>query len=446
MLAENLVEEDFEIKEEEEPWFDNRELQQDLQLAAELGKTLLDRNTQLEESLQQMYTTNQEQLQEIEHLSKQVELLRQVNEQHAKVYEQLDVTARELEETNQKLVADSKASQQKILSLTETIECLQARIDHLQSQVDELRSVQQRRSQGKSDQDRPAPSCSRRKELYDLRQLFVYDHVFAGKITSLPSQQSPEEEENAHLKRTVATLQAQLGLERQKRATLEEEYGLVLAENSELEQQLGAAGAYRARALELEAEVADMRLALRAERPPLSALERLVPDALFVPFREPSASLLEEMLLTGAEAPPRPLRRSSSDTALERGAAVGDLAQGHEETCARRAQAGRRRGVCPLHEVDTQYSALREKYDQLLRKCQPPAGDARSHKAVQTSRAAASAAVPGPAEPAGSPASAPPPPPPEYKALFKEIFSCIEKSKQEIDAQRTKYRSAPSHS
>jgi hypothetical protein len=38
----------------------------DLQLAAELGKTLLDRNTELEESLQQMYTTNQEQLQEIE--------------------------------------------------------------------------------------------------------------------------------------------------------------------------------------------------------------------------------------------------------------------------------------------------------------------------------------------------------------------------------------------
>lgn len=38
----------------------------DLHLAAELGKTLLDRNTELEDSLQQMYTTNQEQLQEIE--------------------------------------------------------------------------------------------------------------------------------------------------------------------------------------------------------------------------------------------------------------------------------------------------------------------------------------------------------------------------------------------
>nr|XP_019607163.1 PREDICTED: cerebellar degeneration-related protein 2 [Rhinolophus sinicus] len=286
MLAESVVEE-FEV--EEEPWYDNRDLQQDLQLAAELGKTLLDRNTELEESLQQMYTTNQEQLQEIEYLSKQVELLRQVNEQHAKVYEQLDVTARELEETNQKLVAESKASQHKILSLTETIECLQGHIDQLQSQVDELKSSQRRRSQGTCDRDKPAPSFSGLKELYDLRQHFVYDHVFAEKITSLPSQPSPDEAEHEHLKRTVAMLQAQLSLERQKRATLEEEYGLVLAENGELEQQLGAAGAYRARAAQ-------------------------------------------------------------------------------------------------------------------------------------------------------------PPPLPEYKALFQEIFSCIEKSKQEIDAQRTKYRSAPSHS
>lgn len=438
MLAESVVEE-FEV--EEEPWYDNRDLQQDLQLAAELGKTLLDRNTELEESLQQMYTTNQEQLQEIEYLSKQVELLRQVNEQHAKVYEQLDVTARELEETNQKLVAESKASQHKILSLTETIEGLQGHIDQLQSQVDELKSSQ-RRSQGRCDQDKPAPGFSGLKELYDLRQHFVYDHVFAEKITSLPSQPSPDEEEHEHLKRTVAMLQAQLSLERQKRATLEEEYGLVLAENGELEQQLGAAGAYRARAHELEAEVAEMRRALRAERAPGRGLERLVPDSLFGAFREPSASLLEEMLLSGPAATPGLLRRSSSDTALG-----GDAGQGHDETCVRRVQAGRQRGVCPLHEVDTQYSALREKYDALLRKCQPPA-DARSHKAVQTSRAAGSAAGPAPvpAEPPSSPASAQPPPLPEYKALFQEIFSCIEKSKQEIDAQRTKYRSAPSHS
>lgn len=38
----------------------------DLQLAAELGKTLLERNRELEQGLQQMISTNHEQLQEIE--------------------------------------------------------------------------------------------------------------------------------------------------------------------------------------------------------------------------------------------------------------------------------------------------------------------------------------------------------------------------------------------
>lgn len=41
-------------------------------------------------------------------------MLRQMNEQHAKVYEQLDLTARDLELANQKLVLESKTSQQKI--------------------------------------------------------------------------------------------------------------------------------------------------------------------------------------------------------------------------------------------------------------------------------------------------------------------------------------------
>lgn len=114
----------------------------------------------------------------------------------------------------------------------------------------------------------------------------MYDHVFAEKITSLPSQQSPDEEENEHLKKTVTMLQAQLSLERQKRVTMEEEYGLVLKENSELEQQLGATDAYRARALELEAEVAEMRQMLQAEHPFVNGVEKLVPDSLFVPFKE----------------------------------------------------------------------------------------------------------------------------------------------------------------
>lgn len=47
----------------------------DLHLAAELGKTLLDRNHELEQALQQMYSTNHEQLQEIEVINVRKELI-----------------------------------------------------------------------------------------------------------------------------------------------------------------------------------------------------------------------------------------------------------------------------------------------------------------------------------------------------------------------------------
>lgn len=48
----------------------------DLHLAAELGKTLLERNKELEDSLQQMYITNEEQVQEIEVIQKHSKVLR----------------------------------------------------------------------------------------------------------------------------------------------------------------------------------------------------------------------------------------------------------------------------------------------------------------------------------------------------------------------------------
>ncbi|KAE8283181.1 Cerebellar degeneration-related protein 2 [Larimichthys crocea] len=76
------------------------------------GKTLLDRNHELEQALQQMYSTNQEQLQEIEYLTKQ---------------------------GNQRLVQDNRLAQQKIHSLTEAIEGLQTYMEDLQAQVMSLR-------------------------------------------------------------------------------------------------------------------------------------------------------------------------------------------------------------------------------------------------------------------------------------------------------------------
>lgn len=52
-----------------------------------------------------------------QYLTKQVDLLRQMNDQHAKVYEQLDMTARDLEQGNRRLVQDNRMSQQRIQRL-----------------------------------------------------------------------------------------------------------------------------------------------------------------------------------------------------------------------------------------------------------------------------------------------------------------------------------------
>ncbi|NXW45570.1 CDR2 protein, partial [Nyctiprogne leucopyga] len=455
MLADSLVEE-FEIR-EDEPWYDQQDLQQDLHLAAELGKTLLDRNTELEESLQQMYATNQEQLQEIEYLTKQVELLRQMNDQHAKVYEQLDVTARELEDTNQKLVAESRASQQKILSLTETIENLQTHIDDLQQQVEELKkSGRGRKSHERSDQPRSMHSFSCLKELYDLRQYFVYDHVFAEKITSMDSQLSPLEEENENLKKAVTVLQAQLNLEKEKRVTMEEEYSLMVKENCDLEQRLVDIDLYRARAEELEVEVAEMRQILQSENTFHNA-EKLVPESFFISFkesleRELGQNLADDGLVTVSELEKKALRRSSGETFLS-SAAGADILRGHEETCIRRAEAVKQRGISVLNEVDAQYNALKVKYEELLKKCQMDE-DSLKHKAVQTLKQYSKDLNVGNSqydlsasnqeftnvELSDSPTNALP----EYKALFKEIFSCIRKTKEEIDEHRAKYKSLSS--
>ncbi|NXU74846.1 CDR2 protein, partial [Oreotrochilus melanogaster] len=428
----------------------------DLHLAAELGKTLLDRNTELEESLQQMYATNQEQLQEIEYLTKQVELLRQMNDQHAKVYEQLDVTARELEDTNQKLVVESRASQQKILSLTETIENLQTHIDDLQHQVEELKSARGRMSHERSDQPRSMHSFSCLKELYDLRQYFVYDHVFAEKITSMDNQLSPLEEENENLKKAVTVLQAQLNQEKEKRVTMEEEYSLVVKENCDLEQRLVDIDLYRARAEELEVEVAEMRQILQSENTSHNA-EKLVPESFFISFkesldRELVQSPADDGLLTVSEFEKKALKRSSSETFLS-SAAGGDILRGHEETCIRRAEAVKQRGISVLNEVDAQYNALKVKYEELLKKCQMDE-DCLKHKAVQTLKQYSKDLHVGNSqydlsasnqeltneELSDSPTNALP----EYKALFKEIFSCIRKTKEEIDEHRAKYKSLSS--
>lgn len=164
----------------------------------------------------------------------------------------------------------------------------------------------------------------------------------------------------------------------------------------------------------------------------------------------------------GGEALPEsnPVRKSCSDTALN--AIVARDASGRRRgSYALHANSVRKRGMSILREVDEQYHALLEKYEELLGKCRRHE-ESLCHAGVQTSRPVSR--DPSMKDCAMGPTPAPPPTPtqspstpeaiesiskhveavdkrlgqntPEYKALFKEIFSRIQKTKMDIKATK----------
>ncbi|KAF1379480.1 hypothetical protein PFLUV_G00176490 [Perca fluviatilis] len=449
MLTDMILEEEFDKN--GEAWYDPQDLEHDLHLAAELGKTLLDRNHELEQALQQMYSTNQEQLQEIEYLTKQVDLLRQMNDQQAKVYEQLDVAARDLEQGNQRLVQDSRLAQQKIHSLTETIEGLQTYMEDLQTQVEELKTAQAERNKRELAEQRRnlgAQSVSCIKELYDLH----HDRNLAHNGLRVDGLWSPQcsfydrdrrqdpEEENVALQRSVRTLESQIAVERSRREAAEREIELTSRENIDLEQQLAVLAGCRVRQRELEDEVEQLRLLWRADcANSVRGLDQLqLPETvLFASEERPGQDEMEEKVGKDEEQRRYIWQRCNSDSIL-RATDPDEIRRGHEQLCIRRTEAVKQRGISLLNEVDAQYSALQVKYDELLRRCQQ--ADGPSHKDVQTSnspfgcsrnRRRSSAAL------SNLTVGLEDSQQPEYKALFKEIFTCIQKTKEDLSNNRS---------
>ncbi|KAJ8920288.1 hypothetical protein NQ315_011949 [Exocentrus adspersus] len=123
---------------------------QDLQLAAELGKTLLERNKELETALKQHQNIIDDQAQEIEYLTKQTVALREVNDTRLQIYEKLEVSIHDLERANHRLVLENSAEKKHVKSLNTTIESLETKCEELQSTIDDLRlqvDILRRRSQ-----------------------------------------------------------------------------------------------------------------------------------------------------------------------------------------------------------------------------------------------------------------------------------------------------------
>ncbi|XP_069510945.1 cerebellar degeneration-related protein 2-like [Ambystoma mexicanum] len=445
--------------EEDEPWYHQHDLEQDLHLAAELGKTLLERNKELEDSLQQMYATSEEQVQEIEYLTKQLEMLRQMNEQQAKVYEQLDLTMRDQELANRKLVAESKVAQQKIQGLTDTIEGLQQQVEDLQQQVEELQTLNELRlRREKRERRRTIHTFPCLKELCSSPR---YEDAFQVHSSSLDfNSQKPLERENERLQSMVDALRSQVSQEKQRKERVEREYTSVIQEYSELEQQVCQVESCKLRITELEGELLELQqmkqvkkyLLSREDNFAAALLEPLnnAPESDYIDVSDGGRGSSQDQSMSDPMS--HPVRKSCSDTALN-AIVTKDAVSRHEGNYTLHANNVRKRGMSILREVDEQYHALLEKYEELLSKCRRHEESMR-HTGVQTSRPISRdssirdfraegheleerkvkgkslkkqvEAVDKRLEQSQ----------PEYKALFKEIFSRIQKSKADINATK----------
>lgn len=271
-------------------------------------------------------------------------------------------------------------------------------------------------------------------------------------------ERQPADEENEHLRALVASLRAAVSAERGRRENAERECTAVLQEFEHLEQRLLGAEGCQQRVHELESELQELQQ-LRKSRACLSVAEDGLEHTLL--SNAPETDTVEDVAgATQESSGEPPVRKSCSDTALDVISAV-DASGRRKGSYALHANGVRKRGMSILREVDEQYHALLERYEELLGKCRRHEESLR-HAEVQTSRPVSrdpSMKECRAVEPATQPCTPPQTPStpeamegisrqveavdkrlsqntPEYKALFKEIFSRLQKTKTDINSTK----------
>lgn len=294
------------------------------------------------------------------------------------------------------------------------------------------------------------------------------------------AERQPMDEENERLKNIVTSLRTAMAAERSQREGAERECAAVLQEFERLEQRLLGAEGCQLRVQELEAELHEMQQ-LRKSRVCLiggmeDGLETLLNNGPEMDTPDEGAGQegggdggSGEVGGSGQQG--GPVRKSCSDTALN-AISARDASGRRQGTYAMHANGVRKRGMSILREVDEQYHALLEKYEELLGKCRRHE-ESLCHAGVQTSRPVSrdpsmkeySMICAGPSTSGTVVAAAPPTPPqtpstpealegisrqveqvdkrlsqntPEYKALFKEIFSRLQKTKSDMNSSKSR--------
>ncbi|XP_077490242.1 cerebellar degeneration-related protein 2-like isoform X1 [Amblyomma americanum] len=230
----------------------------DLQLAAELGKTLLERNQELEETVRQQQLLIEEQEQELQHLSRQAASLREVNESRLKIYEQLEQNVAELEKSNQRLQQESRADKKRIRSLSTSVDVLEKKCEELQELADHLRLSLRPRDQ----QDEAADTAAATQQsISPDDDEPSTNHLLApacpsGEDTDFVGfEESPFGTELVRLRCSLSRLKCQLTKEQETREELQAEVDNLVQENMRLQEEVLASQEREHQCLNLQMEM-----------------------------------------------------------------------------------------------------------------------------------------------------------------------------------------------
>ncbi|KAJ8725487.1 hypothetical protein PYW08_003670 [Mythimna loreyi] len=210
----------------------------DLQLAAELGKTLLERNKELETALRQHQNVIEDQTQEIEYLTKQTVALREVNDSRLRIYEQLEVSIQDLERANHRLAVDHAAEKKHIKTLCATIETLESKCEELQKTVDDLNAqleISRRRAERKPETEKPKEKEKSVELTLSVKKPDVNSTPIKT-VAPLP-ELTKEDEDFLRLSDELRESKVAFSQEQRRVTELEEQLASMVQENNRLHEQ-----------------------------------------------------------------------------------------------------------------------------------------------------------------------------------------------------------------
>lgn len=381
----------------------------DLELAAEIGKNLLERNKELEVMLKSSHQYLEEQTVKNEFLSKQLETLRELHDSQVRTCEQMESTALDLQKNNKELQSETAVLRRRYQSLVQTVDCLESKCDEYKTQLEELQIERMRL------QREMAGSLSLKltpkENGYELGSDDESDDT--GKDEEVLGFKKDIE----ILNERIMKLKRQHSVERQRREELEIELSDLIHENQQLDKELFHFAEQAKVWQQLENEASCLTLSIDSN----SGHERQISEST----EDESFVLVENEL-----------DRQSS--AMSDQSEVEILSPSHEVKSPLKQNS-----TSFLSELGSQYHELVQKYDSLVKRCksegivQDIAPIPTVQRAIQTSPLDE---VPVKFANDSSQQSSAAGKAREYRQLFAQIYSKIQESKNYNSADKIQER------